>query len=190
LVYNVVNEHMRTSLIAGTRCHSTLSPSLTNGFRHRTPKPAKPLRLRLTESVPYPRIGLRQSHFDYLHYFQQLNLEKGPFFSKRIVERSGNHGFSCNRYALACSMLHLGVTLQRRDTPAVEAGMWFGISSLPGKVLCRVRRAPKRVHPASTGLMSGYAEVPLMTRHDVPSTARSCPVMFEEPAPFYKRIGV
>jgi len=47
-----------------------------------------PLQLSLIESAFYLRNRLRQTHCDYLACFQQLRLEKGLVFSKRMAKRA------------------------------------------------------------------------------------------------------
>ncbi len=72
-----------------------------------------PLYLKLTASAAYLRNGHRQTHCDYLAYFQQLSLEERPYLSKRPVEGAGSGRLQCNRYAVAPSTLQPVVTRQR-----------------------------------------------------------------------------
>ena len=122
--------------VVWTRCHSTLSPSLSSRSRPNAPKPANPPRLNSIASEVYPRKGGCQTHFSYPCSFQRLSLEEWPFYSMRIVESPGTRWLPRHRYAESCSRLHLGVTLRRaqhENMPTIEAGNWLGVSSLTGK---------------------------------------------------------
>ncbi len=124
-------------LIVRTRCYSTSSTSPASSFRLKAPKPAKPLGLKPITSVTYPRNGRCQSHFAYPPCFQRLSLEKRPHFGKRIVQRSRNRCLSRARHSVSCSPTRHVVTRRRagsENIPTKQAGMWFVIRSLTGKL--------------------------------------------------------
>ncbi len=128
-------------LIARTRCHSTSSTSPTSSFRPKRQSQPNPLHLSPAPSVGYTQNGSRQTHFAYPACFQQFNLIKRLFFSKRVVQRSGNRRSSPARHDMSCSPSRQPVTCQRAEPenmPTIEAGRSFGISGVPGKPQIRV----------------------------------------------------
>ncbi len=78
---------------------------------HRAPKPPNPLQLTQIYPVIYPRNHMRQTHCSYLACFQQFNLEKWPFFRKRIVV----HGVGAAQKAILALCIH------GRDTRATTS---------------------------------------------------------------------
>jgi len=69
-------------------------PILLHSFRVRCQTHPNPLCLNLIKSAGYPRNSLCQTQPHYLDCFQQFSIKQGPFFSKRIVDRSGMHCLS------------------------------------------------------------------------------------------------
>lgn len=128
-------------LIVGSRCHFTLS----NSFCLRRQSQPNPLCLKPITSAGYPRNGLCQTQLAYLACFQQLSLEKGRLFSKKIVKRSGTPCLSPYHHDVSRLPSPCVVMRQRtghQNIPTIEAGKWFGISGVPGKFRIGRERQP------------------------------------------------
>ncbi len=143
------------------------TPPTGHRFAERTR--ANPTQLTLTASDVYARNGQKRTRRAYLACFQQLNLEKRPFFSKTCVSRS-EMGVSYRRFQnsvvgrcqssvlsrqsldLPWDRCHREIVPASSGGPGAdasksmgtkEAGMCFRISNIPGKTFldCRGDRS-------------------------------------------------